>query len=99
MSSEPISKTIDATSNLLKGKATTRQENDANSNSWLSQNIRPIMTLYVLLLVSWMMYSPDRFGEDLQALLFALLADIVKFYFVAKTSERVLIKLIERRLK
>jgi uncharacterized membrane protein len=74
-----------------KEQGTRRQQNDMLSDSWLSKNIRPIISLWVLLLFSIFLIvkacgiSLDReIGGDI-----AMMAFIVfSFYFPGRSLEK-----------
>lgn len=87
---------IDGAGNILKGsntlitgKGTTRLKEDNGAESWLTRSIRPIIAIWVLALTTYVLFATGV-SLTVQTLVFALLSDIVTFYFVARTTEKVI---------
>ena len=81
---------ISGVNDLSEGKGTTRLRADDMSESWLTQSIRPLITLWVLTLVTVIIFSPAIVPAEMAAMIFAMLSDIIKFYFIARTSEKII---------
>jgi len=75
---------------ILEGKGTTRLRVDNVAESWLTQSIRPLIALWVLTLVTLVMFNPDIIPREMAAMSFAMLDDVIKFYFVARSSEKII---------
>ena len=93
------SKVIDSTEKIIEGKGTTRLKIDNISESWLTQSIRPIITLWILTLVTYIMFEPGVISNEMSAVVFSMLSDIIKFYFIARTSEKIIKMITESFIK
>ena len=74
-----------------KEQASRRQENDMLSDSWLSKNIRPIISLWVLLLFTVFLILKGcgveldlEIGKDIAVMTFI----VFSFYFPGRTLEK-----------
>ena len=79
---------------LTEGKGTTRLREDNSAESWLTQSIRPIIAIWVLGLTTYVLFTP-AVAITIQTLVFALLSDVVVFYFAARTTEKVIDKILK----
>lgn len=79
---------LEEVNNLTEGKGTTRLKIDDDSDSGFTKSIRPLITVWVLSLSTYVMLY-DTGNSELDALVYSLLSDIVVFYFAARTTEKV----------
>jgi len=83
---------------LSKGKGTTRLEIDNKAESWLTQSIRPLISLWVLALSTYVLFVPTV-AISVQTLVLALLSDVISFYFIARTTEKVIKTILDKIIK
>lgn len=80
---------------LVEGKGTTRLREDNSSESWLTQSIRPLIAIWVLALSTYVLFVPTV-ALTVQTLVLALLSDIISFYFIARTTEKVIKEILAK---
>ena len=90
---------LKGTNTLVEGKGTTRLREDNGAESWLTQSIRPIIALWILGLVTIIVFDPDTFTPEMSAMIFAMLSDVIKFYFIARSSEKIINMVVTSFLK
>jgi len=80
-------------STLTEGKGTTRLKIDNDSDNSFTKAIRPIIAIWVLAMATYvMLYSPDN--VRLESVVYGLLSDVIVFYFAARTTEKVVGKIL-----
>ncbi len=65
-----------------------RQKNDMASDSWLSKNIRPLIMIYLLTLVSLMGFNLIHVEADFLSMVREFMVLGLQFYFGGRTLEK-----------
>lgn len=73
----------------LQAELTKRAENDMKSDSWLSKNIRPLVMIYLLLLVTLSGFELLSVKAEFLAMIKSFTEFGLMFYFGGRTLEKV----------
>lgn len=68
---------------------TKRAANDMSSDSWLSKNIRPLIMVYLLILVTLVGFNLIKASPDFVAMIKSFVEYGLMFYFGGRTIEKV----------
>lgn len=73
----------------LEQEVTKRAVADMASDSWLSKNIRPLIMIYFLTLISLMAFGYVKVADDFTAMIRSFTEFGLMFYFGGRTLEKV----------